>query len=70
MTGAEAGAQAVGQGEGDPGYGSTHRMVLEAALSLALEVPPGPARPAPLLVPSAKSVVALEQSALLSCTSE
>ena len=40
VTEAGAGPQAVGRGEGDPGYGSTHRMVLEAALALALEVPP------------------------------
>lgn len=34
----EATLQAIGQGEGDPGYGSTHRMILEAALCLALEM--------------------------------
>lgn len=30
--------QATGYGKGDPGYGSTHRMVLEAALALALNL--------------------------------
>lgn len=34
----QATVQAEGYGTGDPGYGSTHRMVLEAALCLALQL--------------------------------